>query len=321
VILIIEDKIDSSTIEVYNWLSSFGIAKCDLIILTEEDIFTLDYIGIDSFRISNDSRQIDSSLISAIWFRRGRIKLRLKHTVFEDKFDRRLAQANFDVVQEYFDYLCWNHLVCLGNPMKLSVNKLEMLHLAKSVGFKVPHSLFTGHRNALSLFLGSSVITKLLYSPLIPYDQQLLNLQTFAVNSSELQEVFSDSFFQVRLKKKAELRVVYFMGEVNVKLIRYGDNQSEPVDYRMYSDANTPDFIEVCDDELASKICLFMEKADLNFGCLDFVVDQEDNYIFLEVNPIGQFSQTSDIMNFNIELSIANKLKEYYNAHQLSHSD
>ena len=48
-----------------------------------------------------------------------------------------------------------------------------------------------------------------------------------------------------------------------------------------------------------------MENLYLNFGSLDFIVDKNYNFYFLEINPVGQFGMTSTPNNYQIEKEVA----------------
>lgn len=51
-----------------------------------------------------------------------------------------------------------------------------------------------------------------------------------------------------------------------------------------------------------------MNKINLNCGSIDILVDNNLNYFFLEVNPVGQFGMVSFPCNYNLENHIANYL-------------
>jgi len=51
-----------------------------------------------------------------------------------------------------------------------------------------------------------------------------------------------------------------------------------------------------------------MSKLNMNCGSIDMIVTKQKEYVFLEVNPIGQFKQVSFPCNFYLEQKIANFL-------------
>ena len=51
-----------------------------------------------------------------------------------------------------------------------------------------------------------------------------------------------------------------------------------------------------------------MKALKLESGSIDIIVDEQDDYYFLEVNPVGQFHFVSHICNYYIEKEIAQSL-------------
>ena len=61
-------------------------------------------------------------------------------------------------------------------------------------------------------------------------------------------------------------------------------------------------------DEIAEKIRKFMNLVNMNSGSLDVILTPSGEYVFLEVNPVGQFWQVSYPCNYNLEKKVAEYL-------------
>ena len=61
-------------------------------------------------------------------------------------------------------------------------------------------------------------------------------------------------------------------------------------------------------NRIEKKIKSCMKALNLNSGSIDMIVTPNDDYIFLEVNPVGMFWQVSFPCNYNIEEQIAKYL-------------
>jgi glutathione synthase/RimK-type ligase-like ATP-grasp enzyme len=72
-----------------------------------------------------------------------------------------------------------------------------------------------------------------------------------------------------------------------------------------------PDYIEV-------KIEMLMNKLSLNTGSIDLVFTTDNEYYFLEVNPVGMFSPLTWPLNYTIEKDIAIFLANQNNLHGTS---
>ena len=54
-----------------------------------------------------------------------------------------------------------------------------------------------------------------------------------------------------------------------------------------------------------------MKYVNLNTGSIDMIVTKENEYIFLEVNPVGQFGMVSQPCNYYLEKKITEYLMKY----------
>ena len=48
-----------------------------------------------------------------------------------------------------------------------------------------------------------------------------------------------------------------------------------------------------------------MKLLKLNTGSIDMIVDHNNNYIFLEVNPVGQFVAYGEFCNYYLDREMA----------------
>jgi len=48
----------------------------------------------------------------------------------------------------------------------------------------------------------------------------------------------------------------------------------------------------------------------LESGSIDFIVDENDELIFLEVNPVGQFGMVSCINNDPLEMNVCEEMRK-----------
>ena len=60
--------------------------------------------------------------------------------------------------------------------------------------------------------------------------------------------------------------------------------------------------------EVYSMVLEFMKDIEINTGSFDFIYSNRGEYVFLEVNPVGQFGMVSMPCNYYIEKRIAETL-------------
>ncbi len=194
-----------------------------------------------------------------------------------------------------------------------SVSKLAMLHQAQRQGLRVPASRLLTSRAAVTEFLGHSP-TGLISKPLSDSrSHYMYQGETYLVftnritpaSLADLPDRFFPSLFQECIKAQYELRVFYLDGRcfttaiLNYTPMRNIDRKIDSVSSAThYVPYQLPAAIEGAVDR-------FMRANSLNTGSIDMMVDVEGEYIFIEVNPVGQFMAESVRTNANLDRAIA----------------
>lgn len=83
------------------------------------------------------------------------------------------------------------------------------------------------------------------------------------------------------------------------------------VDWRRYDIPNTPHFAIDIPVEIKDKVSKLMQKLQIEYGALDFIVTKEKEWYFLEVNSMGQFLWIEDLTG----LPISEVLIEWMQSH------
>jgi glutathione synthase/RimK-type ligase-like ATP-grasp enzyme len=139
---------------------------------------------------------------------------------------------------------------------------------------------------------------------------------TSIVKEEDLQDAESLRYcpivFQEQIPKQQELRVVYVNGNVFVGALN-ADVYAAAIDWRKPG-------VEVgawqhhqLPDEVVSRLKAFMEKFGLLFGALDFIVTPSGEYVFLEINPLGEWGMLEKDLNLPIASAIADVLLQTKN--------
>lgn len=191
---------------------------------------------------------------------------------------------------------------CINPPAgtELSGRKSFQLSLAHKVGFEIPRTVITSSGDVARRFIrendgeGRNTIVKGVHHAKWDFaDGGLAFIGTTRVGESDISDAslkLAPCIFQAEIKKRSEVRLTV-MGRtifaVNL------DSQSIPeaiLDFRA-----APDWSHLgCEpievpEEIKGALFEFQDRAQLNFGTMDFVIDVEGRWIFLETNPMGQF--------------------------------
>jgi len=255
-----------------------------------------------SFTISykNGSHSISSEDITCVWERRPMEPL-YTLTPFEDKNVEKILLEEADGFMRFFRYaLTGLDVFWIGHPIneRRAQSKILQKIVAKQLGFNIPKTLFSNEINSISSIGCDKLAIKPINTDHIPYDDSGdLVFYTRKVTPDQILELGESSFenninfIEEYTEKQYELRVTVIKDECFAAKIDsqvMGDEEGA-VDWRQGYDYNIK-FSATTIPETISKKCLdYLRYFDLNFGCFDFIVNKEGDYIFLECNTNGQW--------------------------------
>lgn len=317
-ILIISENNDYSTSEVIQWIIYY---KVEFIRLNIENKFYIKNIYIDSnsikiVLIDEFGRILDFDTITSIWYRRGFINLNyLKNKDFFPltellEFDKQIFNhLNFEL-KILFDFIIMkiNSIPHIGSYGKRGLNKLEVLYEASKLKINIPTTQITTCLNDLQI--KDKIITKSISETFIPFvNNNHYIIYTEEINKHKIQYDFFPSKFQSKIDKEADIRIFYIMGKFYSMAIMSQKNNISKIDFRKYSILNPNRCFRISiSKSLISKLQKLMDKLSLQSSSIDMLLTKKGKFIFLEVNPIGQFSMTSKPCNYYLEMKIANHL-------------
>ena len=97
---------------------------------------------------------------------------------------------------------------------------------------------------------------------------------------------------QEYIEKRLELRITIVGESIFAAEIYSQEYKDTEIDWRhlsMTPDAVPTHKVHSLPDEISSKLLSLMKRLGLVFGCIDMILTPEGEYVFLEVNPAGQW--------------------------------
>jgi glutathione synthase/RimK-type ligase-like ATP-grasp enzyme len=184
------------------------------------------------------------------------------------------------------------------NPLNADLinNKANQLNIAQQIGFLIPATLISNNPIEIRSFFHSfdrNVIHKS-FSPMgWKYKTSIYAGVTNKITLEDLQDdrVLSacPGIYQHYIDKKFEVRIT-IIGEKCFSVKLDSQSREKTIDYRLSLFTNSfPVEPMSLPEKIQEKLLEFMRKSNLLFGCFDFIVSKENEWIFLEVNPMGQF--------------------------------
>ena len=309
-ILILSEGNDLSTTQVIEWLDIF---KKKWVRINWEEKIRLEYSGKDVIFIL-DNQQFKLSDISSFWYRRGFFNFDKLYGTDIAEFDYFLNREMKDLISYlYYKLEKIYHLDSIRNS---AVNKLIVNEIARELQLRTPEEYIFNKRTHLLDLLNNSkeeetFITKSISGdPARNFDSFMIYNYTSKVNINKINtDYFFPSLVQNEIKKKYELRIFYLKGICYSMAIFSQKDTQTSIDFRNYNNAKpnrrVPFKLPIIIEE---KIDILMKKLNYDTGSIDMIITLENDYVFLEVNPVGQFGMTSFPCNYNIEKKIAEYL-------------
>jgi len=195
-------------------------------------------------------------------------------------------------------------------------NKLLSLLHANQSGFKIPISLITtDNLSKVKEYFGQkNVVSKPVYNSFIIESKgRISHSYTTKVEFNNFLNKTSfkgsdyrfPTYYQEGIEVQFEIRIFYFLDIIEAAYI--WTEKSGDYDYRINKNK-----INIGPYELPEKIiqCVkkFIEISKIETGSIDLLYTTKGEYVFLEVNPLGQFSNVSYFTNLNLEKKIIEKL-------------
>jgi glutathione synthase/RimK-type ligase-like ATP-grasp enzyme len=211
-----------------------------------------------------------------------------------------------------------SHCKWIGNPLSdlRASSKILQKSIAQKVGFTVPKTIITNNFDELQLFIedGKDYIVKPLKADSFQLDED--NQMVFyarKVTFSQLQSLSevgfqnAPNYIQEYIEKKYEIRLTMvgkkaFASKIDSKAMLSGQGKE---DWREGYDFGVKFTQMFADPALVDKCKAFLDELELNFGCFDFVVDENENVFFLECNPNGQWLWIEEDTGMDISGAIA----------------
>lgn len=260
--------------------------------------------------LSTPHRVVDLAEIAGVYYRRPNM-FRLAEGMSEPErgFAAAQARAGLGGIISALDCRWVNH------PAAMSRAEYKPLQLAaaRECGLAIPPTLITNSPDAVRAFAGdvaSPLICKPVASPVFIEADELKIVYTRRLAVQDLVDLrgidTTAHLFQAWVDKAHEVRLTVAGDRLLATEVHAGSEKAHTdwrSDYRSltYRTTETP-------GDVAEAVRRFMERLDLRFAALDFIVSHDGTWTFLEANPCGQWDWIQAATGLPIAEAIADEL-------------
>jgi hypothetical protein len=197
-------------------------------------------------------------------------------------------------------------------------DKCWQLRLAARLGFEIPPTLVTNDPTELLEFYrehNGSLICKALNFPHFPaavgadrwvFTTQLVTPRDVGYADSVR---YGPAIFQAYVAKRLELRITVVGERVFACEIHSQERARTRHDWRRYDLEHTPHRVHDLPREIGERCVRIVRELGLCYGAMDLVLTPDGRYVFLEVNPMGQYLWIEKITGMPISEAICDLLE------------
>lgn len=192
--------------------------------------------------------------------------------------------------------------------------KLFQISTASKLGLTIPRTVVTNDSSTIRAAFHDygTMIVKPTRCGYVQTSQGEYAIYTSRVLEEHLAELesaqWSPAIYQALVPKRYDVRVTVVGDQLFAAAI---DSQSDPaatIDWRRTNNPQLPHYRLTLPGVLADKLHTLMRTLNLTFGAIDLVLTSEGEYVFLEVNPSGQWLWLDDMLGLGISDAVADWL-------------
>jgi len=270
-----------------------------------------DFDGAWSGQLRGPLRAVDVSDIRAVYYRRPsgfRTPAGLSEP--ERQFVESQARHGIFGILATLEDALW-----VNRPERMADARVKpfQLAVAAKVGLRTPRTLITNHPEDVVAFgrRVARIITKSLAIVAYREEERTGLLYTTEVPECDWSDpgiAATAHLFQELVPRDFEVRLTYVAGECFATAMR-PDDPTGGLDIRAHSESVSHEAIRV-PNEVAVPIQVMMERLSLVFGTFDFIVRPDGQWIFIELNPNGQWAWTEQAAGLPISRALASLLEK-----------
>lgn len=317
IILLVTHETDHYTVDrVSDTLAQHGVRP----VRFDADAFPLELRLTSSFSnhatdstLTTGDKHVDASDVRAVWMRA--LWPPKMDEALDPQFRQACARSAMIALQGFWGALAPDRWINEPFAMQAGSNKLRQLRVARNVGLRVPRTLVTNDPEPVKAMyreLRGSMVTKLLTPLSRSMDRSGPFMSTSDVSEEDLDHLdglrFAPMIFQERITKACELRVAYVDGRCFVGSIDASRSDEGGTDWRKAATNEARWEPGVLPEEQVSLIKVFMDAMNLAYGVLDMIHTPDNEYVFLEVNPTGEWGMLQRDLDLPIAEAIAEAL-------------
>jgi hypothetical protein len=243
-------------------------------------------------RIWSDTIALDRAEIGSVWFRRSEpYRLPGELSDSEREFAERECGATLFGLWRSLPVLWVSH----PDAIRAAESKALQLAMAQDLGARVPRTLFTNDPSDLARFFeetGGRLVHKVMTQGVLGRDERQMVYTSRLLREHLARADLLKScpgLFQQLIEKACDLRITVIGEQVFAVEIHSQADERGAIDWRRGDVPKLKHLVHPLPGDVSGFCRDLVRSLDLNYGAIDLILTPEGEYVFLEINPTGQF--------------------------------
>lgn len=271
----------------------------------------------ENFKILDLYKKIELNLhdFNSVYYRRPVINSLnyLEEVSYNEKiYLQRELFAIFEGIYKILEDKFW-----LNNVYRIreAENKIYQLILAKNIGFNTPETVISNNFSTIEKIVEKYQYNNIIKSIKNGYIDDNKVIFTSLIDGNVIKNQISmfPNFIQNNIEKFCDIRCTIIGNDIFSAEILSQNETGSKIDWR-----RSKNILEHKKHKLPIDIelkCLELtKKLKLNYSAIDLVLDKNGKYIFLEINPNGQWAWIENMLKYPISKKIVDILINCRNA-------
>ena len=253
--------------------------------------------------------------ICAAWFRRSRNEFAGPPNLTSERLDNYVKAQSMATVIALCESL---RTMWVGDPKRLRHAEIKALQLAEAAraGLTTPHTLISNDPTRAAAFVeGLGDTTECAIKPLIAvgvtdeHGYRLPFTTTLPAGHPLESVALAPNMFQPYIEKAFELRCVVIGDSIFCASI---NSQADDITRKDWRAGTREHAIFALPEDVAAAIRRLMASFGLNFASIDMIVTPAGEFVFLELNPNGQWLWLENELGLPLVASMADLLTMHH---------
>jgi hypothetical protein len=259
-------------------------------------------------------QRVDFQAVDGVWWRRPQAP-RAHAEISDARMREYVEQESKSFTQDAWTFLDCPWLPASPPAVRYAGQKALQLRVAAKLGFELPPTLITNspaeflefyrqHNGQIVSKLASGVFFQTLGTTFSRYTEAVTRRDVAYAHAVR----YCPTIYQAYVPKRLELRVTVVGVQVFAAEIHSQDSHHTRHDWRRYDHFTTRHRPHELPEAVRQQCLQLVQHFGLRYGAIDFILTPDGRYVFLELNPNGQYLWIEDATSLPISDAIADEL-------------